>query len=136
MKNNILLRILYVLAFVVMIINTAFAVFQSLFPRISDLPEGKLIKSYVSPGQSSQVDFYLVKNNLGAAVRGERVVGNRHINIYWQTGIDDVSVQWVDEYGIIINKIPLNLKTDRFDSRRGTAIFSDGVLAENIAQND
>lgn len=136
MKNNILFRILYVLAFVVMIINTAFAVFQSLFPRISDLPEGKLIKSYVSPEQSSQVDFYLVKNNLGAAVRGERVVGNRHINIYWQTGIDDVSVQWVDEYGIIINKIPLNLKTDRFDSRRGTAIFSDGVLAENIAQND
>lgn len=136
MKNNILFRILYVLAFVVMIINTAFAVFQSLFPRISDLPEGKLIKSYVSPEQGSQVDFYLVKNNLGAAVRGERVVGNRHINIYWQTGIDDVSVQWVDEYGIIINKIPLNLKTDRFDSRRGTAIFSDGVLAENIAQND
>ena len=119
-----------------MIINTTFSVFQSLFPRISDLPEGKLIKSYISPEQSSQVDFYLVKNNLGVAVRGERVVGDRHINIYWQTGIDDVSVQWVDEYGIIINKIPLNLKTDRFDSRRGTAIFSDGVLAENIAQND
>lgn len=136
MKKNILFRTLYVLAFLVMIINTAFAVSQSLFPHISDLPEGKLIKSYLSPEQSSQVDFYLVKNNLGTAVRGEQVVGERHINIYWQTGIEDVSVQWVDEYGIIINKIPLNLKTDRFDSRRGTAIFSDGVLAENIAQND
>lgn len=136
MKSNRLTRALFVIAFFVIIFNTVFAVTQSLFPKISDLPEGKLLKSYTSPGKSSRVDFYLIDNNLGTAIRGERVIGDEHINIFWQTGIDNVAVQWVDEYGIMVNKIPISIRTDKYDSRRGTSIFSDGVLAENISKND
>ena len=136
MKKNILFQTLYILAFLVIIANTVIAAVQSLFPDISDLPEGDFIKSSVSPAGNSRVDFYLVENNLGVAVRGERVSGTKHTNIYWQTGIDDVEVQWLDEYGIVINEIPINIKTDKFDSRRGTAIFSEGVLAERITEND
>lgn len=132
MKNRVLARALYILAFLIMFVNTAFAVSHSLFPDIADLPEGKLIKSCVSPQGSYQVNFYLVSNNLGSAVRGERIVGDKHVNIFWQTGVKNVTVQWVNEGGILVNQIPLNLKTDKYDSRRGTSIFSDGVLAENL----
>lgn len=124
MKKNIPFQVLYILTFLIIIVNTVTAAVQSLYPDISDLPEGNFIKSSVSPGGNSRVDFYLVENNLGIAVRGERVSGSKRTNIYWQTDIDDVEVQWIDEYGIVINEIPINIKTDKFDSRRGTAIFS------------
>lgn len=124
MKKNIVFQVLYILTFLIIIVNTVTAAVQSLYPDISDLPEGTFIKSSVSPDGNSRVDFYLVENNLGVAVRGERVSGSKRTNIYWQTDIYDVEVQWIDEYGIVINEIPINIKTDKFDSRRGTAIFS------------
>ena len=132
MKNKFLARTLYILTFLIMFANTAFAVTRALSPDIDDLPEGKLIRSSVSPQGNYQVNFYLVSNNLGSAVRGERIVGEKRVNIFWQTGVDDVTVKWVNEGGILVNQIPLNLKTDRYDSRRGTSIFSDGVLDESL----
>ena len=136
MKKNVLFITVYILAFLVITANTVTAAVQSLFPDISDLPKGDIIESTVSPNGTSRVDFYVVKNNLGTAIRGECVRGSKRANIYWQTGIDSVDVEWLDEQGIIINNIPLNIKTDKFDSRRGTAIFSEGVLAERITEND
>lgn len=136
MKSNTVSRILYVLAAIVILANTVLSVIYSLTPDITDLPEGRFLMSSVSPAGTSRVDFYIVKNNLGSAIRGERVSGGKRSNIYWQTGIDEAQVSWIDEYGIVINDIPLNVKTDRFDSRRGTAIFSDGVLAEKITENE
>ena len=136
MKSNILPRILYILAAIMIVANTVFSVINSLIPNIDDLPEGEFISSFKSPAETSEVKFYLVKNNLGTAIRGEKVNGDKSTNIYWQTDIDTVSVQWLDEYGIVINDIPLNLKNDKFDCRRGTAIFSDGVTAEKVIENE
>ena len=136
MKRNIVSRTLFILTAVIILSNTVISVVSSLMPDISNLPKGKFLQSTTSPEGDYKINFYVVKNNLGAAVRGERVGGGKNINIYWQTGIEDVKTYWIDEYGIVINDIPLNIKTDRFDSRRGTAIFSDGVLAENITENE
>ena len=136
MKNNILFRILFVLAFAVIAANTVTATIQSLFPSISNLPQGEFMQSSISPEGNSRVDFYIIKNSMGVAIRGERVRGDEHDNIYWQTNIDSVNVEWLDEKGIIINSIPLNIETDKFDSRKGTSIFSDGVLAYKITNND
>ncbi|MBO4694032.1 MAG: hypothetical protein J5659_06570 [Clostridia bacterium] len=136
MKSNIVSRMLYILAALIILTNTVFSIINSLRPDISDLPEGKFLTSTTSPGGTSKVNFYIVKNSLGSAIRGEKVKDGEKSNIYWQTNTDKVDTVWVDEYGIYINEIPLNIKTDKFDSRRGTAIFSDGVLAENIAENE
>ena len=136
MKHNIISRMLYILTAIILLANTVLSVVSSLSPDISELPKGQFLQSTTSPKGDYQINFYLVKNNLGVAIRGERTGGGKKTNIYWQTGIEDVKTYWVDEYGIIINDIPLNIRTDRFDSRRGTAIFSDGVLAESITENE
>lgn len=136
MKTHILSRILYIFTVLIVLANTVFSVVNSLSPDINDLPEGKLLFSSISPSGTSEVNFYLVKNNLGKAIRGEKITDGKKTNIYWQTDIDTVNAVWVDEYGIVINNIPLNIKKDKFDSRRGTSIFSEGVLAENITDNE
>ena len=136
MFKNILFKALYILAFLVMAANTCILTFKSLNPDINDLPKGDIITSYRSPNGRSRIDIYLVKNNLGTAVRGEYVTDDLCRNIYWQTGTDTAKVMWLSEKSIIIDSIPLNVKTDKFDSRRGTAIFSEGVLAKNIGEND
>ena len=136
MKTRIFFGILYVLAFLVIIANTAFSAVKSLSPDINDLPKGELLFSSLSPSGTSRVDFYLVKNSIGSAIRGERVDGNTHTNIYWETGVDTVNAFWIDEYGIVINEMPLNVVSHKFDSRRGTAIFSEGSTAEQIIGNE
>lgn len=136
MIKNIVIRTLYVLAFLVIIFNTAISVYESLNPDINNLPEGKLLSSYRSPNGLSHIDLYVVKADFGSAVRGEYVTGDTHRNIYWQTGTDTANVKWLSEKSILIDNVPLNVKTDMFDSRRGTAIFSEGILAENIGENE
>lgn len=136
MKRNVLTVSLFILTFAVIIFNTVFAAVKSLNPDITDLPEGKFMKSSTSPQDKAQIDFYLVENNMGYAVRGELVENCARKNIFWQTGVKTADIRWLSEKSVIINNIPLNIKTDKFDSRRGTAIFSEGVTAEKIAENE
>ena len=136
MKKNFLTVSLFALTFAVMIFNTVFAAVKSLTPDISDLPEGTLVKTSSSPDEKSQINFYLVENSMGYAVRGELEDDSLRKNIFWQTGVKEASIKWLSEKSVIINDIPLNIKSDKFDSRRGTAIFSEGVTAEKIAENE
>lgn len=136
MVKSIVIRTLYVLAFLVIILNTAISVYESLNPDINNLPKGELLSSCNSPNGDSRIDLYVVKADFGSAVRGEYVTGDTQRNIYWQTGTDTANVEWLSEKSILIDTVPLNVKTDMFDSRRGTAIFSEGVLAENINDNE
>lgn len=136
MKNNILIKVLYILAFLIITANTAISAVKSLTPDINDLPSGELLFSSVSPSGKLKVDFYIVKNNMGSAIRGELIDGDHRTNIYWQTGIDTADVIWQNDYSIIINELPINVLTDKFDSRRGTAIFSEGSTAEQITNNN
>lgn len=136
MKKNFLTVSLFALTFAVMIFNTVFAAVKSLTPDISDLPEGTLLKTSSSPNEKSQINFYLVENSMGCAVRGELKNDSLRKNIFWQTGVKEASIKWLSEKSVIINDIPLNIESDKFDSRRGTAIFSEGVTAEKIAENE
>ncbi|MBR4909781.1 MAG: hypothetical protein IKZ47_00455 [Clostridia bacterium] len=136
MKKVFSLGTLYLLTFIIMIANVTAATVQSLNPDISSLPEGRLIDSVASPEGKSRIDVYLVSNNLGNAVRGVYVTGGRAANIYWQTGVDSAEIVWHSEQSITINNVPLNVKTDTYDSRRGTAIFSEGLLARDKNADD
>ena len=130
MKKNTLFYTLYIITFIVVIFNTVFSVVKSLTPSFSDLPNGEYISTSESPVTDARIDFYLVKNNMGSAVKGEYVDGDIKKTIYWQTNTDTVNVKWTGENTVTINDLPLNIKDEEFDSRRGTAIFSEGVPAE------
>lgn len=132
MKNTVF-KILYVFTAMVMIVELGFAVKESLFTDIADLPKGTFVASAVSPSGDKTMNIYVVKNNIGKAVRGEIVQGNTKHNIFWQTGIDSVSATWVNDTIVLINEIPLNADdTFGYDCRRGYSLFDEGSLQEDF----
>ena len=131
--KNIGFKILYVIATLVIFADIIFAVHGSLFTNIAELPTGTLKASSVSPSGEKTMNIYVVKNNLGVAVRGEIVNGDSSHNIFWQTGIDDVEALWLNNDTVIINEIPLNADdTFGYDCRRGYSLFDEGSLEQNF----
>lgn len=131
--RNIAFKILYIVTALVMIVELSFAVKESLFTDISDLPIGVLESTTASPSGQKTMNIYVVKNNLGVAVRGEIVNDQVSHNIFWQTGIDTVEALWIDENTVLINEIPLNADdTFGYDCRRGYSLFDDGSLEQNF----
>lgn len=128
MFKKVFFRTLYVLTLLIVIVNTAFAVNDSLSPDINDLPEGTLCASYPSPDGYARIDIYSVSCDLGSGVKGVYVTGNENKNIFWQTGKTTAYVRWIDGSNAVIDNVALDIKNEVFDSRFGTAIFSEGIL--------
>lgn len=139
MLKKILLKCFYGLTFAVTVFNLAAGVKESLFFDINRLPEGKLTCSVNSPDGKRTLNIYTVENSIGQAVRGEVVYKNKKTNVFWQTGIKNAETMWLNNDGIVINGVGLNVKNgDTYDSRRGTSLFQEGNLGgeaapENIA---
>ncbi len=131
--KNIGFKILYIITAIVVIVELTFAVKGSLFTDISELPTGTLHVSSNSPSGEKTMNIYVVKNNLGVAVRGEIVTADSKHNIFWQTGIDDVQAVWLNDDTVVINEIPLNADdTFGYDCRRGYSLFDEGSLEQNF----
>lgn len=131
--RNLGFKILYIITAIVVIIELAFTVNEGLFTDIADLPTGTLASSSVSPSGEKKLNIYVVKNNLGVAIRGEILNGDNTHNIFWQTGIDEVEAIWLNEDTVLINEIPLNADdTFGYDCRRGYSLFDEGSLEQNF----
>ena len=131
--KNLSFKILYLVTALVMVVEIGVSVKNSLFTDIADVPKGTFVESYPCAFCEKKMNVYLVKNKLGMAIRGEIEDGSTRHNIFWQTGIDSVSVVWLNEDTVQINGIPLNVN-DKFgyDCRRGYSLFDDGSLEENF----
>ncbi len=131
--KNLFFKFLYVITALVIIIDMGFAIKENLFTDISDLPTGVLKSATSSPMGHKTMNIYVVKNNVGVAVRGEIVTAEGAHNIFWQTGIDNVEARWLDENTVVINEIPINSDdTFGYDCRRGYSLFDDGSLEQNF----
>ena len=131
--KNIGFKILYVVTVLIIAADIAFAVKGSLFTDIANLPTGTLQNSVVSPSGEKTMNIYLVKNNLGVAIRGEIEQENNNYNIFWQTGIEDVEAVWLNDETVMINEIPLNADdTFGYDCQRGYSLFDEGSLEQNF----
>lgn len=131
--RNVGFKVLYLITVLVMVAEIGFSVKNSLFTDIADVPKGTFVESYPCEFCEKKMNIYLVKNNLGTAIRGEIEESNKKHNIFWQTGIDSVEVVWLNEDTVQINEIPLNVNdTFGYDCRRGYSLFDDGSLEENF----
>lgn len=133
--RNIGFKILYLVTAICIIAELCFAVTGSLFTDISKLPTGTLVSesSSVSPSGEKSLNIYVVKNNLGVAIRGEIASSSGVHNIFWQTGIDSVEAKWLNDDTVLINEIPLNADdTFGYDCRRGYSLFDEGSLEQNF----
>ncbi len=135
--KNFAFKFLYIITSIIMVLELGFAVKSNLFTNISDLPKGAFEKSVSSPLGNKTINIYIVKNNLGVAIRGEIATADDTRNIFWQTGTDRADVVWLDDETVIINEIPLNSDdTFGYDCRRGYSLFDDGALAQNTTNFD
>ncbi len=133
MKKDLGFKLLYILVALVVIVNTAVGVYNSLFSNIEELPQGQKVYSLKSPSGENTLNIYVVNNCLGSAIRGELQSQEGIKNVYWQTETDKVDAYWADDESLIINNIPLNIaKGDDYDCRRGMSIFAEGSTYEQI----
>ena len=131
--KNIGFKLLYIITTLVIIVELGFTVKNSIFTDIADVPTGTFVESYPCEHGDKKMNLYMVKNSLGTAIRGEIESDGKKHNIFWQTGIETVDVQWVNEDTIMINEIPLDVNdTFGYDCRRGYSLFDDGSLEENF----
>lgn len=131
--KNIGFKILYTITAILMIVEIGFAVKGSLFTDIADLPTGTLTQTITSPSGERTMNIYVVKNNIGVAVRGEVVKEEEKHNIFWQTGIDEVEAVWINDSTVFINEIPINADdTFGYDCRRGYSLFDEGSIEQRF----
>lgn len=131
--KNFGFKILYILAALIIFTDVGFAVKGSLFSDIADLPQGTLQNTLYSPSKEKVMNVYVVKNNLGNAVRVEIADEDKSHNIFWQTGIDMVEAKWTNDDTVMINDIPLDANdTFGYDCRRGYSLFDEGSLEQNF----
>ena len=137
MKKSFFLRSFYIVTAFVFLFNITMDLHDSLYFDLNDLPAGKLTCSLPSPDQSQVLNIYVVKNNLGTAVRGEITdAGNSAAanNVYWQTDTEAADAKWIDNGVISINDVNIDIKNGgTYDSRRGSSILRKGSF-EGIAE--
>ena len=131
MKKGILFLCFYILAFLVMIINSVYIVVNNVFLDISDVPNGTKHESFISPDGTMVLEVYLVESKMGNAVRVTKTENNKTENIFWQTNASKATVTWPlsNDERVMINGIVLDLTKDEiYDCRSMRSIFNDGLM--------
>lgn len=110
MKSRHILTLILLVAFLLL--------FTSCY-NLSNLPKGKMIKSYDSPNKNYTINIYLCDGGATTdfAIRGELVDNFNTKNIYWGYHEEDANVVWIDEENVIINGRKLNVLNDVYDFR-------------------
>jgi hypothetical protein len=129
MKKGILFYIYYFLAFVVIMVNSAYLIVDNYFINIESVPVGEYQYSDLSPNKSIELKVYFVELPVGNSIRITETKDNKTRNIFWQTDTDKAKIKWKNNSTVIINGIDLNLKdSEYFDCRSISSIFNDGLM--------
>lgn len=129
MKRN-LLRLTYLLAFLVIVANMVFVIRDSMTFSMESLPLGEKLYSIESPAGDKTLTVYCVNNSFGTAIRADVTDGKGvSRNVYWQTGLDGVDSGWINNMVVDINGVELNVEAGaEYDCRKGYSLFSEGSI--------
>ena len=126
MSSKKVLVVIAVLTFVLAIANSVFMVCDSFLYSIDDIPSGEFLRATsksVGLPEERTINIYVVENSLGKGIRcTTSQKDGEERNIYWQVGVEDVTIEWVDANRVIIKAegvedISLNLNLDSYDCR-------------------
>lgn len=124
-----LLRLTYLLAFLVMAANLIFVIRDSMTFSLDKLPTGEKLYSIASPAGDKTLTVYCVNNSFGTAVRADVTSRDGVRNVYWQTGLDGVDSGWINNMVVDINGVELNVEAGaEYDCRLGYSIFREGSI--------
>ncbi|KXG09446.1 hypothetical protein AT864_02400 [Anoxybacillus sp. P3H1B] len=89
---------------------------------MSNLPKGEFIGKFDSPNKVYSVEIYRVDSGATTSysIRGELVNNktNKRKNIYWEYKVNKASVEWENDYVVVINEKKLDVRQDIYDWRR------------------
>jgi hypothetical protein len=129
MKKKILYYVFYLLALIVILVNSFFLIKDNYFINIESVPTGEFQYSDLSPDNATKLDVYYIDLPVGNSIRITETVDSNTRNIFWQTGVENVKIKWKDNSTVIINGIDLDLsKEEYFDCRSISSIFNDGLM--------
>lgn len=129
MKKGKWFQVYYLLALLVIIVNSVFLVIDNLSINIENVPDGVYQYSEFSPDNSTELKVYYIKLPVGNSVRVTETIGGKTRNIFWQTGVDKTDIEWKNDSKVVINGIGLDLKEkEYFDCRSISSIFNDGLM--------
>ncbi len=129
MKKGIAFYLFYLVALIVILVNSFFLFKDNYFINIESVPAGEFQYNDFSPDKETELNVYYIKMPMGNSVRITETRAEKTRNIFWQTGIDNVKIKWKNNSTVIINGIDLNLSDgEYFDCRSIGSIFSDGLM--------
>lgn len=135
MKSCLFFKIFYILTFLIVIINLILFVNDSFSFSIDDLPQGSYEYSVASPDNKKKADVYLVSNSLGDAVRIQISENGKTENVFWQTDVNEVSLNWENESVISVNDMQINVSEGGYyDCRLGVSIMLEGSLEPGVQE--
>lgn len=129
MKNNVFFNIYFLLALIVILVNSFFLVKDNFFINIESVPEGEYVYSDFSPNGNTELRVYNIELPVGNSIRITETKDNKTRNIFWQTGTQKAKIKWKNSNVVIINGIDLDLKDgEYFDCRSIESLFNDGKM--------
>ena len=129
MKKGILFYFYYLLALIVILVNSAYLIIDNYFINIESVPVGEYQYSKFSPNEAIELKVYFVELPVGNSIRITETKDNNTRNIFWQTDTEKVKIKWKNNSTVVINGIDLNLKDgEYFDCRSISSIFNDGLM--------
>ncbi len=129
MKKGKIFQIYYLIALIVILVNSVFLVKDNFFINIESVPDGVYQDTSFSPDESIELKVYKIELPVGNSVRVTETKDGKTRNIFWQTGVKKAKIKWKNDEVVIINGIDLNLEDgEYFDCRSISSIFNDGLM--------
>ena len=142
MKSKKVLIIIAALTFILTLANSVLMVFDAFMYSIDDIPEGEFVRAISKNDGTTEecsIAVYRVENSLGTGIRCTVTKKSDGIerNLYWQTGISDVTITSVDTARILIRAegmedLTLNVNIDAYDCR---AIVEESIPVVEIVKS-
>ena len=126
MRSRKVLIFVAILTLLITLANGVLMVFDDFIYSIDDIPRGTLVRMEtkgMGTAEERTISIYKVENSLGMGILSAAKTPNSdERNIYWQVGVDDVTVKWTEANRALFSAegaedVVLNVDKDHFDCR-------------------
>ena len=126
MRSRKVLIFVAILTLLITLANGVLMVFDDFIYSIDDIPRGTLVRMEtkgMGTAEERTISIYKVENSLGMGILCTAKTPNSdERNIYWQVGVDDVTVKWTEANRALFSAegaedVVLNVDKDHFDCR-------------------
>ena len=126
MRSRKVLIFVAILTLLITLANGVLMVFDDFIYSIDDIPRGTLVRMEtkgMGTAEERTISIYKVENSLGTGILCTAKTPNSdERNIYWQVGVDDVTVKWTEANRALFSAegaedVVLNVDKDHYDCR-------------------